>query len=93
MKRITKNKFYKFLPGEIFASGETTPEEVGLGKNGYSKEVYWIAVKGKGKDWAILYAWSSGEKFIRDYGDRLRGDENIRKLVDVDDAVLALYQK
>lgn len=33
------------------------------------------------------------EKFIRDYGDRLRGDENIRKLVDVDDAVLALYQK
>ena len=93
MKRITKNRFYKFLPDEVFASGESTDSETGLYVKGSGKEIHWIALKGKGKDWAVYYAWSAGEKFIRDFGEKLHDTKSVGNLLEVDDEVLALYRK
>lgn len=93
MKRITKNRFFKLMPEEIFASGESTDNAEGINISNTGKDIYWIAMKGKGKDWAVYYAWNSGLKFIKDFGEKVRNIDVVKNLFEVDDDVLALYRK
>lgn len=93
MAKITKTKFSKFLDNEIFAKGESVDNEGGLNATGTGREIHWIAIKGSDGKWAIYYAFSSGEIFIRNYGEKLRDLTNLSNIMNVDSTVLSLYRK
>lgn len=93
MKKITKTKYEKIEPDTVFASGESVDNEKGLNATGTSREIHWVAVKGEDKKWAVYYAFSSGERFIRNYGEKLRDLSSLPNVLEVDSTVLSLYRK
>jgi hypothetical protein len=93
MAKITKTKFSKFLDNGIFAKGESVDNEDGLNATGTGREIHWIAIKGSDGKWAVYYAFSSGEIFIRNYGEKLRDLSSLPNVLEVDSVVLSLYRK
>ncbi len=85
-------------PGMVFMDGTfiNSREDIYVTSNVAWEDstLYWAAKKGSGyDDWAIYVSPNSNLDYIISYGDKLYGDENIKKLTDCDDEVLAKYRK
>lgn len=57
------------------------------------EELKWIAKKGFGNDWAIYIHWAhKSEEWIERHGDKVRSEDNIKKLTPCDKAVFEKYR-
>lgn len=87
-------KQLKDMPSDtIFAQGETVdgPEGVNMSRTG--KRLKWVAVRGGIHDWAVYIGLdSSSFEQIRSYGDKVTGEQNIKKLVPCDDEAFSMYR-
>jgi len=86
-KELTVKQLEEMQPG-IFAKGQDYED------NGDT--IHWVAVRGGIADWAIYYSYETGEvldwDWIKDYGDKVVMEKDIRKLVPCTDECFALYR-
>jgi len=93
MNKLTLKEFNKIKPEEIFARGiiENSPKGLFMTNNGGM--LRWIAIKGYGNDWAIYAHWDyQTEEYIKEEGNKVTANEDIRKLVSCTNEVFALYR-
>lgn len=78
----------KAMPeGTLFAQGE------GLYPTIFNERIRWVAKCGYVHDWAIYYHLESKSfNFVREYGDKLMSETNIRMLVPCDDQAMSMYR-
>ena len=90
---LTIEKLKEMKPDTIFAQGETvdSPEGINIARTG--QRLKWLAVRGGIWDWAI-YCGTAEKSFedIRDWGDKVTGEENIKKLVECDKEAFGAYR-
>lgn len=83
--------------GEIFAKGVTTNDAEGIFmvNSNPSKRLLWIAKKGHGhSDWCIYIHWEcNGLEFVKESGDKVGSEANIRKLVPCTNEVFGFYRR
>ena len=95
---LTKNKLKELKPG-IFAKGTLidNADNINLAETG--NKVKWVAVKGHSEyDWAIYaqnphygeMSWNYDK--IRDWGDKVFDEKNIKKLVPCDKESFDFYR-
>ena len=90
---LTIKKLKKMEPNTIFAQGETidSPEGINMARTG--KRLKWVAVRGQIHDWAIyIGTLDQSIEDIRDWGDKVTGEENIKKLVECDKEAFGAYR-
>ena len=87
-----------YKDGEIFASGYVGDDEHGVNMTRSGKCLRWVAVKGHANDWCIYVHFAnyqgrySSDDFVARHGDKVCGEEHIKKLVPCDDASFARYR-
>ncbi len=80
-------------PDSIFARGLTKDNAAGINLTNSGKTLRWVAVRGGIHDWAIYaHTDAHGEQWIRNHGDKVTGEDNIKKLVPCDDEAFAMYR-
>ncbi len=93
---LTKKQLEEMRPGTVFDAGKVanSPEGIYMVDNDIGRIMIWAAKRGAIPDWTIYIYWEeSGIDFVLSNGDKLRGTDNIRKLVKCDDEALAMYRK
>jgi len=76
----------------IFASGTVSDNPVGINMTNSDKLLRWVAVKGYAHDWTIYCHWADKSKdWIKQSGDKVCSEENIKKLVPCDDEAFSKY--
>lgn len=90
-------KMLKDMPeGTVFAQGivENSPEGIYMTNSDIGRKMCWIAKRGGIHDWAIYIHWADRSvDWIKENGDKIRGIENITKLVTCDEEALQMYRK
>ncbi len=91
---LTKADLEKMEPGEIILWGEAPDAVGGLNMAGTGKILRWVALRGLGApDWAIYCHFANADmNWIRRFGNKVHGDDNIRKLVPCTDEAFQLYR-
>lgn len=80
---LTIKNLKEMKPG-IFSSG--------IGMDGLN-EIRWVAVRGGMHDWAIYYGHLNKSEYdIKSYGDKITGEENIKRLVPCDEEAFKMYR-
>lgn len=96
MKTLTKAQFDLIPRGEIFASGvlPNSPDGLNMISASQGKELLWVAVKGWGNDWAIYCHWLENHdvEFVKEQGDKVTMESNIKRCIECDDEVFKLYR-
>ena len=93
INQLTLEKLKAMKPDTIFASGTEIDSPKGISISNTGKQLRWIAVRGGIHDWAIYVHFSDKpEDWIRDYGDKIHMELNIRKCVDCDDEAYKMYR-
>ncbi len=93
MDTLTLQQLKDMKPDTIFMSGETTDGPEGINMDNTGQSLKWVAVRGGIHDWAIycdMAYKSEGE--IRDMGNKVTSEENIKKLVPCDDEAFEMYR-
>lgn len=90
---MTNEEFLALPRGEVFAQGEIVDSPEGINMTNSGKLLRWVAKCGGALDWCIythfaIHSW----EYIRCSGDKVMGEENIKKLVPCDDAMFARYR-
>jgi len=91
-EELTIERLRVMKPG-IFASGFTvdSPEGVNMARTG--KRLRWVAVCGHAEDWAIYVGLADEDReTVRDVGDKVTSESNLRKLVPCDDRAFKMYR-
>jgi len=93
MKMLTLEKLKSLPQNEVFATGIMLDNEDGLFMLGSNREIRFVAVTGAIGDWAVYahFAENSVES-IRDYGDKVHDEQNIRRCVPCTDEAFAYYR-
>lgn len=90
-------KEFKAIPfSTVFATGviRNAPDGLYMTDSNIGEELRWVAKKGMIDDWAIYCHWAYHDaEWIRDRGDKVYSDENIKRCVPCEDEVLKLYRK
>lgn len=88
MNELTIEKLKEMKPGELFATGIGTYNELN------NKEVRWVAVRGNGMpDWAIYYHLPYNNKHtVARNGDKCFIESVIKRLVPCTDEAYNLYR-
>lgn len=90
---MTKQEFDKIENGEIFAFGEIENSPNGIFMTRSGGMLKWAAVKGFGNDWCIYTDWSYNSfDRIKQNGQKVFDEYNIKKCVSCDDEVMKLYR-
>lgn len=80
-------------PNTVFAVGVLLDNKDGLFMTGSGRELTWVAVRGGIDDWAIYCHFSDKSiEYIKNYGDKVYGYENIRRCVICDEEALNCYR-
>ena len=84
----------KIPNGTIFSKGEVVDGPEGINIDGSGKMLKYVAVKGWANDWAVYVHLSEEHdyQFVRSYGNKVIGSENIRRAVPCTDEVLGRYR-
>ena len=94
--KITNEIFEKIEPDRIFAVGviPNSPEGLYMLRNNYDRLFLWVAKKGGNEDWAIYYNWmdSNSIENVKNFGDKVCSNKDIKKCVNCSDGVLAKYR-
>lgn len=92
---LTLEVFNKFENGIVMEMGiiRNNPEGVYMTDTRIGDRMLWYAKKGHGNDWCIYIGWEEwgGDRILTN-GDKVRTQENIRKLVKCTDEVYKLYR-
>ena len=89
---LTLQNLKDMEPG-IFATGVAIDESGGLYMANTGRELRWVAVRGGIHDWTIYCHLSGWDKdWIRANGDKVCGEEHIKKLVPCDDEAFKKYR-
>jgi hypothetical protein len=91
--KLTLKKLKDMKAGTTIASGLfiDSPEGINLANSG--QELRWVAVRGDIHDWAIYYHYScNSELYVKDWGNKVRDEENIRKLVPCTEETFKMYR-
>lgn len=90
---LTIEKFNEMPYEEIFGKGLTTDDSEGINMTNSGNKLKWIAKKGGGDDWAIyIHLADSSTDYIKKYGDKVKSENNILKLIPCDKEVLKKYR-
>ncbi len=97
---LTKNRLDKMEPHEIFASGEVenSLDGIYMTDSNPGKMLTWSAKRGFINDWAIYIGWSNNPPRVNDiqyilrFGDKVKNELNIKKLVPCDEETFKLYR-
>ena len=90
--RITQAMLEDMEPGP-FATGTTNDDHTGVNMTGSGKLLRWVAVRGQASDWAIYIYWAThSADYIKDSGDKIYNEENVKKLIDADKKAMAGYR-
>lgn len=89
---LTLQQLKDMEPG-IFASGVTTDDAEGINMTRSGQELRWVATRGGIHDWAIyIHKASWSEQEVKDRGDKVTSEHNIKKLVPCDDEAFGMYR-
>lgn len=90
---LTLKQLKDLKPG-IFLKGEIVDSPEGINMINSGKLLKWVAVRGMIEDWAIYVGYDNEMSFdqVRDYGDKVRFEKNIKKLVPCDKEAFAMYR-
>jgi len=78
----------------IFATGTIEDSPKGINMSNSKRMLRWVAVRGGIDDWAIyIHLAEHTISYVRNYGDKVCGNGNIRKLVPCDNEALKKYRK
>lgn len=92
---LTLKKLADLPTGAIIASGKVINSEQGIfiTPTHVGRMMKWIAKKGDVTDWAIYIHWvEMDDEMVLSQGDKVRGTENIMKLVPCEQEVLKVYR-
>ncbi|OGY24255.1 MAG: hypothetical protein A2Y57_04190 [Candidatus Woykebacteria bacterium RBG_13_40_7b] len=93
---LTLKELKEMEPDTIFAQGEIKDSPAGINMAGTGKVMKWVAVRGGIEDWAIYcdnpFQPQLSYEGVRDYGDKLKMEEHIKKLVPCDDEAFKMYR-
>lgn len=93
MEKLTLQKLKDMEPDTIFATGVTTDDPGGVNMAGTGQNLRWVACRGGIHDWAIYVQnenWS--DQRVKEMGDKVTSEANIKKLVPCDDEAFAMYR-
>ena len=93
---LTLQKLKDMKPHEIIASGLTIDNRTGINMSNSSKLLCWVAVRGGYYDWAIYCTLKKDCDDIYEIartGDKVFGEDNIKKLVTCDDESYKMYRR
>ena len=92
MDKLTLKQLKKMQPG-IFASGTVSDNPTGINITNSGKLLRWVAVRGQIHDWAIYCYWAdASEEYVKDHGDKVYSEKNIKKLVPCSDKAFEMYR-
>lgn len=89
---LTIAQLKEMQPG-VFATGETTDDPAGVNMTGSGQPLRWVASRGGIHDWAIYIHkadWSVED--VKNMGDKVTSEHNIKKLVPCSDEAFAMYR-
>jgi hypothetical protein len=90
---LTLEEFQKIPSGTDFDYGLAVDNYDSLNMAGSGRQLKWIAVKGWADDWCIYAHFAENDYgFVKEYGDKVMGEEHIMKLIPCDDFVFARYR-
>jgi hypothetical protein len=92
---LTKEQFEKIPDGEAFATGvlPNSPEGIFMTNSNPGQDLRWVAKKSYGHNWVIYCHWAIySEDYVKQHGDKVHSEDNIKKCVPCDDDVLSLYR-
>jgi hypothetical protein len=93
MKELTLEQFDKLPLGEVFATGVLPNSPDGIFMTNDGGNLRWIAKKGYGHDWAVYCHWDKhSEKYVTDFGDKVRDEKHIKRCVPCTDEVFKIYR-
>ena len=80
-------------PSTIFLKGTMVDSPDGINMGNTGKQLRWLAVRGGIHDWAIYCHLADKDwDFIRTQGNKVGGEENIKRLVPCDDEAFKMYR-
>lgn len=93
MSMLTLEQLKILPPNTIFATGTLSDSEDGLFMTGSGKELRWVAVRGGIDDWAVYaYFAEYSEEYIKNHGDKVHDERNIRRCVECDGEAFSRYR-
>lgn len=97
-KLLTIDDFNAIEAGSVFMHGIThnNTEELYMTNNDINRELFYVAKKGYGNDFAVYVLWNDKTISTADvccYGDKVRDKEAIKKLINCDDEVIKRYRR
>lgn len=91
--KITIEAFKKYPFCEIFATGFAFDNENEINMTRSNLLLRWVAVKDETEDWSIYVGPANDSiEYIKDCGDKLTFERNIKNVIDCDDDVFKLYR-
>ena len=95
IEKLTLEQLKEMSEG-IFAQGEVVDGPGGCNVARTGKMIKWVAVRGNIHDWAIYtdnpYSPQYSFEAVRNIGDKISSEENIRKLVPCTDEAFEMYR-
>lgn len=92
MEKLTLQMLKDMKPG-MFAKGETIDSPKGCNMTNSGAKLRWVASRGDIHDWAIYIGPASWNYFtVKDAGDKVMNERNIKALVDCDDDAFLMYR-
>lgn len=89
---LTLQQLKDMEPG-IFATGTTTDSPDGINMANTGQPLRWVATRGGIHDWAIYIHtehWSAEQ--VKNNGDKVTSERNIKSLVPCDDEAFRMYR-
>ena len=91
---LTLEKLKSMEQFSVFAVGTTVDSPEGINMTNSGRKLRWVAVRGGIHDWAIYCHWDEyGYDWIKQFGDKVHDEDNIRKLVPCDDESFKMYRR
>ncbi len=90
---LTVKRLKAMDPGEKFATGTIIDNPMGINIANTGEMLRWVAVRGGIHDWAIYVGKEAlPVDSVASYGDKIRNEASIKKLVEADEEALEMYR-
>jgi len=90
---ITLQNLIDMEPLTIFDSGRTVDNACGVNMANSGRILKYVACRGYIHDWSIYVGFEhESDEYIKDYGDKVTNERNIKKLVPCDDEAFNMYR-
>jgi len=92
---LTLEQLKNMEPYTVIATGvvANNPDGVYMTDQGFNRPLRWVAKRGQIHDWTIYIHWAErDEEWVKDWGDKVRDRDNIKKLVPCTDDAFRMYR-